>query len=55
MFNVEEVKKAVRKWKNGAVGPGEIPAGLIKCGSENTKWCINQYLNGDRVLKEFYL
>lgn len=58
VVNIDQVKKAVRKLKNGrAAGPGGIPAELIKCGSEKLfeqlTWCINQYLNGDPVPAEW--
>ncbi|XP_072379975.1 uncharacterized protein [Diabrotica undecimpunctata] len=45
------VEKAVTELKNGrAPGPENIPAELIRCGTDKlflaVTWCMNKYING---------
>ena len=52
------MKKAVVELKNNrAPGPENIPGELIKCGSEKLfkalTWCINKFLNGTPIPKEW--
>ncbi|XP_072392124.1 uncharacterized protein [Diabrotica undecimpunctata] len=51
VVGVDMVKKAVTELKNGrAPGPENIPAELIKCGTDKLflalTWCMNKYING---------
>ncbi|XP_072398064.1 uncharacterized protein [Diabrotica undecimpunctata] len=51
VVEVDMVKKAVTELKNGrAPGPENIPAELIKCGTDKLflalTWCMNKYING---------
>ncbi|XP_072384738.1 uncharacterized protein [Diabrotica undecimpunctata] len=57
-IQVIEIGKAIKELKNiRSPGPGDIPAELIKCGSqklfETVTWCINQFINGSPVPDEW--
>ncbi|XP_030759306.1 uncharacterized protein LOC115884770 [Sitophilus oryzae] len=58
VINIPQTKKAVAALKNNrAPGPQNIPGELVKCGTEKLfkalTWCINRFLNGAPIPKEW--